>query len=169
MFENECLSTRTYKIQRLRGHIYLLICEPKQWMHYFLSVLQGFFEGFLFSANVVCTWNLTIHTWAVLLVFSKQFPSWWNRSKDIQQGAICRSLLANWMQDPPAVSTLYMCNLCLEPTAIINFLDLTVKRQYGCVLQEPQRTTQKKVVVLPFTCNNTPWWDASDNSSALTY
>lgn len=143
MFQSECLKTGIYEAQRLRGHIYLLLCELKQWMHYFLSVLRGFFEEFLFSANLVCTWNLTMHTWAVLLVFSKQFPSWWSRSKDIQQGAICRSLLANWKQDPPAVSTLYLCNLCLEPTADINFIDLTVKTQYGCILQEPQRALQE--------------------------
>lgn len=36
-----------------------------------------------------------------------------------------------------------MCNLCLEPTAVINFIDLTVKTQYGCELQEPQRDLQK--------------------------
>lgn len=42
-------------------------------------------QGFLFSSNLLCSWNLTLHLkyynthLSTLLVFSKQFPSWWNK------------------------------------------------------------------------------------------
>lgn len=88
------------------------------------KLLKDFFLVQIYFAVeiLLCTWNITIHTWAHCWFSQSSFPPGGTKFENVQQGAICRSLLANWIQGPPAVSSLNTCSLCLEHTAVIDFI-----------------------------------------------